>query len=205
MGKKGGADDEAKKARQDEQERQARIRAGTQRVGEIFGDQFTPDFFGNQAQRYINFATPQLNEQHDDAKKQLTFALDRSGNLDSSSRADLSGELERQYGLQRQKVADDALNYKQKAQTNSEGARADLIGMLNATGDDQGTTQDAIRRAQALSEPPGYSPLSSLFQDFTASLGQQAAAERAYQLSGGVAGSRGSGLFAPRAGSVVTR
>jgi len=204
MGKKGSADEQAKQARQDEQQRQQRIRSGTQRVGEIFGDQFTPGFFNDRAQSYINFATPDLTKQYTDANKQLTFALDRSGNLDSSSRADLAAELTRQYGMQKQKVADDALNYKQKAQSGAEDARSNLIGMLNATGDDQGTVQDAMRRARALSETPGYSPLSALFQDFTSALGQQAAAERAYQLSGGVVGSRGTGLFAPRR-SVVSR
>lgn len=202
MGGKSG-DGEAKKARKEEKERQARVRQGTARVGQIFGDQFTPEYFQQQGQNYINYATPQLTEQHQDAQKQLTYALARSGNMDSSARAELEGKLGQLYGINRQKVADDALSYGNKARSGVEDARTNLITMLNATGDAEGAANDAIRRATVLSQPATYSPLGQLFSDFTASLGQQAAQARAYELSGGAVGARGSGLFSPRRGAVV--
>lgn len=201
-GGKGGSN-EAEQARRDEQERQAKIREGTARIGQIFGSQFTPDYFDQQRQNYLNYATPQLEQQYGDAQKQLSYALDRAGNLDSSSRADLAAKLQKQYGVQKQGIADQALSYRTNAMNSVEDARGNLIGTLNATGDAEGAANDAIRRAQALSQPAAYSPLSALFADFTASLGQEAAAERAYELSGGAYGHYGAGLFGPRRGSVV--
>lgn len=202
MSKKGG-NDEAARARQEEQERQQRIRSGTSRVGGIFDKQFNSDFFNRQQGNYLNYATPQLDDQHRDAQKELTYALARAGTLESSSRADLGGELQKKYGIARQKIADDALAYKNKSRTSVEDARANLIAMLNNTGDAEGAAQAAIRRSEALSQPAAYSPLSQMFQDFTASLGSNAAAERSYA-AGAPRLPRGTRWFGPHSGSVAT-
>lgn len=202
MGKKGAGDD-AKQARQDEQARQQRIREGTKRIGDIFGKQFNDQFFTDTQGKYMAYATPQLAEQHGDAQKELTYALARSGTLESSSRADLASKLQQQYEIQRQKVADEALGYKTKAMTGVEDARSNLIAMLNATGDAQGAANAAMTRAKALSQPPAYSPLANLFADFTGALGARAAAERSYAMAG-AAGAPGVRSFSP-GGSVRVR
>lgn len=202
MGKKSGGN-EAALARKDEQERQARIRAGTERVNTIFDGQFNDSFFDGQAKRYTDYAMPQVDEQRGKANKELTFALSRSGQLEGSTRADLSGELQKRYELQSQKVRDDALAFGTNARNNVEGARTDLVGMLNATGDAEGAARSAISRSAALSQPAAYSPITNLFADFTAGLGTQAAAERAYAY-GGPRPTYNTGLFAPRAGAVTT-
>lgn len=202
MGKKSGGN-EAALARKDEQERQARIRAGTERVNTIFDGQFNDSFFDGQAKRYTDYAMPQVDEQRGKANKELTFALSRSGQLEGSTRADLSGELQKRYELQSQKVRDDALAFGTNARNNVEGARTDLVGMLNATGDAEGAARSAISRSAALSQPAAYSPITNLFADFTAGLGTQAAAERAFAY-GGPRPTYNTGLFAPRAGAVTT-
>jgi hypothetical protein len=165
--------------------------------------QFTPEYYNNVQQDYVNYATPQLEDQYGKAQKELTFALARGGNLDSSARAQKEGELQQGYDLNKQKVADDALAYKTKAQTSVEDARANLVSMLNATGDAEGAAKSALSRASALSQPAAYSPLSSLFADFTAGLGTQAALEKANYYSGGQTGARYStGLFTPSSSAV---
>ncbi|MDK4729336.1 hypothetical protein [Rhizobium phaseoli] len=197
MGKKSGGN-EAKQARKDEQERQARIRDGTSKVNSIFDGQFNDNYFNKQRDSYINYANPQLEDQYGNAQKELTFALARAGQLDSSARADKEGELQKLYDLNKQKVADDALAYSTKAKTSVEDARSNLISTLNATGDAEGAANSAIARASALSEPAAYSPLTQLFSDFTSALGTQAALEKANYYSGGQTGSRYStGLFTP--------
>ncbi len=200
MGKKSGGN-EAALARKDEQERQARIRAGTERVNTIFDGQFNDSFFDGQAKRYTDYAMPQVDEQRGKANKELTFALSRSGQLEGSTRADLSGELQKRYELQSQKVRDDALAFGTNARNNVEGARTDLVGMLNATGDAEGAARSAISRSAALSQPAAYSPITNLFADFTAGLGTQAAAERAFAY-GGPRPTYNTGLFAPKGGAV---
>lgn len=201
MAKKGGDDAAAQQAalaREDEQRRQEKIRTGTARIDDIFKTNFTDDFYKGQRDAFSNYATPQLETQLADARKQLTFALDRSHLLDSSVRADKTADLEREAGTQRQAVADQALGYANTTKSNVEGAKGDLINTLNATGDAEGAANNAISRATVLSQPQAFSPLSNLFANFTSGLGTQAAAERAQYYSNGVIKAPfNTGLFAP--------
>lgn len=181
-------------------------------AGGLFGSKtegtggFTEQFFDNQRQRYIDYAMPQVDDQRNAASKELLFAMDRAGQTEGSARANLAGELQKRYELQNQKVRDDGLAYSTQARTQVEGARGDLIAMLNATGDAEGAANSAVARASALSQPAAYSPITNLFADFTGALGTQAAAERARYYGG--AGTPGAaryqtGLFAPRSGAVA--
>jgi hypothetical protein len=184
MGKKGGDDGQAAQARADEMQRQSRVREGTARVDDIFKTNFTDDFYNNRQKSYLDYATPQLDDQYGAARKQLTFALDRAGTSDSSIRAQKEAELQKLYDSKKQAVADQALSYKSQAQGSVEDARSNLVSMLNATGDAEGAANSAIARSQALSTPPTYNALGSLFTDFTQGLGTQAAAERATAMAG---------------------
>lgn len=164
---------------------------------------FGEDFFNGRKQAFLDYASPQLEDQYGDAQKQLTFALARNGTLDSSIRGEKVGELQKKYDLNKQQIADQALASSTDARNAVEDARANLIATLNATGDAKGAAQAALARSAALSKPAAYSPLTNLFADFTATLGQQAALERANYYSGGQTGSRYStGLFAPSTGAV---
>lgn len=207
VAKKGGTDggSEVDQARADEQARQDTIRNGTSRISSMFDSQFTPDFFNKQAQNYTDYATPQLEDQTKEATKQLTFALDRRGALDSSSRSSLAAQLEQKRALAAADIAGKAQDYKTSAQTNVEGARSNLIGTLNATGDVDSAVNGATARAQVLSQVPGYSPLTALFADFTNGLGTQAAAERAYSYGAGAKPTYSTGLFGTPTGAVVNR
>jgi hypothetical protein len=197
MGKKGGskaAEKQAKQDRADEQARQQSIRDGTTKVNSIFDSQFTPDYYEGQKKAYSDYATPQLDDQYSDAQKQLTFALARGGNIDSSAAAGQTADLQKQYDLNKQKIADDALSYGAKAKTSVEDARTNLVSMLNSTGDAQGAATSAISRASALSQPAAYSPLTSLFADFTNALGTVAAQNRANTYGAG-SGATGATTF----------
>lgn len=205
MGGKNRGGNEAAMARADEQARQQRIREGTTRINTIFDGQFNDDFFNAQRDNYINYAMPQVEDQKSKAGRELLFAMDRAGQTEGSARADLAGELQKRFELQSQKVRDDGLAFSTQTRNNVEGARTDLVAMLNATGDAEGAAQSAIARSAALSQPAAYSPIGNLFADFTGALGTQAAAERARYYGG--AGTPGAaryqtGLFTPRSGAV---
>lgn len=162
---------------------------------------FTDDFFKGRRQAYIDYATPQLEDQYGQAQKELTFALSRSGNLGSSVRGQKVGDLQKLYDTNKQKVADDALSYETQARNAVEDARSNLITTVNATGDAEGAANAALARSTALSQAPSYSPLTQLFTDFTAGLGTQLAAERS-AAAGGPASRYSTGLFGPKKGSV---
>ena len=179
-----------------EAERQAKIREGTKAVDTVFGEQFNNKFYNGRQQSYLDYAVPQLRQQFEDARKELTFALDRSGTLDSTIRAQKEAELQKKYDTNLQGVRDQALTYRTQAQSSVEDARTNLIQMLNATGDAEGAINAAMARSNALSQQPQFNPLTNLFADFTSALGTQAAAERSQMMSGGtVKAPYNTGLF----------
>jgi hypothetical protein len=194
-------------ATMDEQLRQGRITEGTKAIDKTFG-QFDDNFFNNQRTGYLNYATPQLEDQFAKAQRELTFSLDRTGMLDSSARTTKEAELQKMYDTHARSIADQALAYQNQARSNIEGSRANLIATLNSTGNAEAAASSAINQASALSAPPAYSALGQLFGDFTSGLAQQAAHDRNYSLYGPDAGGRYSSstqFFGPPRGAVQTR
>ena len=205
LAKKGASDGggEVAAARAEEQARQQTIRDGTQKISDLFDGQFNQDFYDKRRDSFVNYASPQLADQHKDASKQLTFALERRGALDSSSRASLGTELEKKRALLETEIKGKANDFANTARANVESARSDLTNTLNATGDVEGAVQSAQARSAVLSQTPGYSPLASMFSDFTGALGKQAAAERAFSYGAGPKPAISTGLFGTPRGAVV--
>lgn len=194
---------EAKRARQEEQARQGRVEQGTKNVNGIFDGQFDNDYFSGISNSYLDYANPQLADQHAVANKQLVYDLARGGNLDSSTRATKGADLQELYQLGQQQLADKALEMSNNARGSVEDARAALISQVNATGDATGATNAARSRATALSQPAGeYDPLANMFADFTGALGQRYAQERAYAASGGQSAGYTPAPYGARSGSV---
>lgn len=164
---------------------------------------FNDAFFKGRRDAYVNYAMPQLRDQFGKAGKELTFALDRSGLLDSSVRGQKMSELQKLFDTNEQQVKDKALSSETQARTAVEDARANLIATLNATGDAEGAANSALARSTALSQPEAYSPVGQMFTDFTAGLGTQAAAERSFA-AGGPKPTYNTGLFG-NSGRVVVR
>ena len=201
----GSSNQEAMMARAAEAERQNKIRSGTAEIDKVFGDQFNDDFFTGRRKAFTEYHAPQLEDQFGDAKKQLTFALSRSGLLDSTVRADKEATLQKEYDNNSRAISDKALAYENQSRGDVEASRADLINMLNSTGDVEGAVSGALSRARTLSAPDAFSPLGPMFANFTAGLAQQAALERAASLSGGaVKPTFNTGLFANTGSVKVT-
>lgn len=191
---KGGGGGEAKAARQEEAARQARIRQGTRKINRTFR-QFDDDFFGNASKAYVDFATPQLNDQYKDAGEELAYDMARRGLDDSSVNAEKNADLSKLFELNRQDIVDKGREYGTKLKGDVQDAKSDLITTLTATGDKAGAASAALARADALSDPPAYSPLTQLFADFTSTLGTQAGLERAYASGSSVKPRYNLGLY----------
>lgn len=200
LGIDSGGDDAATQMRREEEERQKRIRQGTNKISNIFDSQFNDEFFDARQQAYLDYAMPQLNDQYGQAQEDLTFHLARSGLTNSSVRGQQLAELEKQFGTLSQQVGDQALADANSVRTGVEDARAQLISSLNATGDTQAAVSGALARADALSQPQAYSPLTQLFANFSSNLEKKAGAAKAGAYTNGSA----SLFSAPNNSVVVT-
>jgi hypothetical protein len=175
----GGGDDSARQARDAEARRQNAVVDSMRNVHDVFRHNFDDNFFTQRRNAYLDYAKPQLNDQFADARKQLIFSLDRSGQLDSTARTTKEAELAKLYGTNSRAVSDAALGYEQSARNNVAGAESDLLSGIAQSGNIGASVNAANARASALSQPDVYQPLGQMFGTFTNALATQAALEKA--------------------------
>lgn len=200
-----GGDGGAGEARASEARRENAVADGIGNINLVFGRNFDDGFFGKRRQAYLDYAKPQLDDQFADARKQLIFALDRSGTLNSTARTQKEAELAKLYGTNSRSVSDQALNYENEARNNVSQAQTNLIGTVAQSGNAGAATDAANRSAVALSQPDAYSPLGQVFSGFTSALQAQAALEQAgaYTDGGAIKPAFNTGLFGPNPRAVA--
>lgn len=155
--------------RSQEQQRQQNVTRGTGKINAAFSG-FGPDFYNQRESDYKDFYMPQVDQQAKDAGDQLTYSLARGGNLDSSTGNQQAAKLTQKINDARGSVAEGAFGAGQAAQQDIEGNRSDLIKMLEGGSNIANVANTASARAQALTRPPPYSPLTDLFANFTGQL-----------------------------------
>jgi len=149
-----------------EERRQANIMAGQGEIANAFG-QFNDDFYNQRAQSYLDFANPQLERQYQDQQRSLVAALTRSGNLNSSTRAELMGKLQREYDEGKLQLANSARTYADQARAATDAARARLTES-NASLADPGAVRTAAQaEASGLSINPNYQNLGTLLSNLS--------------------------------------
>lgn len=173
----GGGDGGAAERRRQEEERQQRVREGRDKIDSTFS-QFDQPFYDQRRQSYIDYATPQLDDQFKDASRELYLTLARSGLLDSSARARRFGDLQKQYDQHERSVTNKALDFENKARASVESAKSDLYSQNQNLADPSMVAQQAMSRANTLTQIPNYSPLTALFEGVTAGIATQADLER---------------------------
>lgn len=166
----GAAKREAKAQRAEDDERKARVKDGMSQIDGIFG-KFDDKFFADRGAAYSAYATPQLDRQLQDQKKNLIFALSRTGNLDSSAANDLNGRLVYDGDVARAGIASEGLNQANALRGQVENSRGNVVAELNATGDSTAAASAAVRNSINLNTPQGYSPLGNLFANFAQTVG----------------------------------
>lgn len=163
--------EEARLARQREEERTARIQEGSNRLDTQFG-MFDDSFYGGRTQSYLDYYQPQLDDQFKNARDQLTYALARAGTLNSTLAADKTANLTKMYDTQRGAITSQALDAtnQQRARINAE--KSSLVAQLNATGDADRVSNEALARTQQMyGETPAYNPLGDIFAGVAAGIG----------------------------------
>ena len=167
----GGANKLAKQQRADELARQGRINTGMGEIDNIFSG-FNSNFYDRRRQAYENYATPQLDRQYGRTKDDLVFALARSGLGQSKAGFDKNADLTDEFDQNRINITNRGLTEANNLRSNVENIRGGLVSQLNATGDNAAAAQAAIRQAEGLNQPTGFSPLGQLFADFSGQIAQ---------------------------------
>ena len=191
----GGGDGGAAAARRQEAERQANIQAAIARINETFG-QFDDSFYAQRQDAYRAFAMPELDRQYAEAQRSLAATLADRGLTRSSAAAKSLADLEREYALNRQRVADEAANYGQQARANVEAARGNLISLATSTGDAGTVGNSAVNEAARLGATPTFSPLGQIFANIGATAGGIQEQQRVDQLRRGTGGAKVFGTSA---------
>lgn len=175
-----------------EAKRQANIRAGYDQIQGIFGG-FNDDFYNQRSTAYTDYAMPQLDQQYEEAVKNLTFALSRNSRLDSSVAGEQRAKLQEDYDRRRTEVADRGMQYGNDARSAVERSRGDLVSLNSNLANPATIANEAQNRLAGLQAMPTFEPLAPLFVNVGEALGTQADLERRSQ-------SRyNTGLFTPPA------
>ena len=173
----GTPDNGAKAARAAEMARQAQITTGTQNINDAFSG-FNDSFYSGRSKAYTDYQAPQLDKQFTDAKKELTLALARSGNSQSSLANQKFADLKSLFDTSSQDIASKASDYANSERSSVENARSNLVNQLNTSGNASLAAQSAQNEATALGKGQSFNTLGQVFANITDGLATQADLER---------------------------
>lgn len=163
--------EDARRARAEEEARQGRIREGNATIDAQFAG-FDDNFFNNYRDTQLRFQQPQLDRQFGDAQDELTFALARAGTLNSSMAGDRQARLQTEYDTQRASLLAGAEGAAADLRGQINNEKSSLVSLLNATGDSQRASNEALSRSQQLfRRQPTVSNLPDLFAGVTSGIG----------------------------------
>ena len=87
---------EAERVRAEEEARQGRVREGADKINQTFAG-YDDDFYKGITQNYLDYATPQVEDQFQDAARQLRINLARNAMLNSSVNVDRKAKLQEDF------------------------------------------------------------------------------------------------------------
>jgi len=169
---------DATAARVKEEARQGRITEGNAALDTQFG-QFDAGFFDNYLNTQMDFVKPQADKQFKTAQDDLTYAFARNGTLNSSAAGQRQADLSTSY-------SDNLASLLSNAQQSTDGLRSriggeknSLVAQLNATGDADRVSGEALSRAQQIyQQQPSYNPLGDMFGGFASGVGAVGAGQQ---------------------------
>lgn len=157
-------DNSAEIARQQEAERQARVTQGQQAVDTAFTP-FNDEFFSGLSDANKAYYQPQLDDQFAEARRKLTLALARSGNLTSSAGIRQTGQLQKAFQDNSALIANNATSAAAEARGKINQQRSQLYSQNLTAADPSLASTSAAASAATLQAPPVFSPLGNVFAD----------------------------------------
>lgn len=161
------AQQQADQAQADAAAKAEKLRTGMANIDNAFAP-FDDTYFAGLAKNYTDYAMPQLQDQYDQAKKDITFALARKGNLNSTTAGDQYALLDRENALNTTNIYSTAQDYANQARSDVASNKSAVQSQLGSTYDADAANSDALERARVLTAPKGFSPLGQMFTNISA-------------------------------------
>ena len=125
---------------------------------------FGPDFYKGYNDQILNYYNPQEAKQYSESKRDLLYSLANSGNINSSTAADQTGELGYQDALAKASIVANANQQTGTLQQQIQQNKESLINQLYATEDPTLTANLAESSANASRlTTPNLTPMASFF------------------------------------------
>ncbi len=150
----------AEQQAQREATRRANIMQGTQAIDEALSP-FNDEYFTGRQTAYVENAMPSLDQQFQDAQKQLVYALSRGGLLQSSEAANRQRQLNEERARYERDIQNAAAAFANEGRTDLENTRSSLLSQLNATEDPSAAATAAANKAALLNAPPTFDSLGN--------------------------------------------
>ena len=179
---------DAEAARVKEEERQARIRQGRGNIDAAFAG-FDEPYYQRYRDSFLDAALPQVQDQANDARTDLVYALERAGLRNSSVAGSRGGDLERDIALRTGEQVSAADSAAQGLRGRVADSRAAAERDLMLVEDPTRAANDATARTQVLaadSSSPGT--IGPLFE--SAALGWNAYQQGSRQVRADAAAAR---------------
>lgn len=148
-----------------EHTRQEEIKSGRKNINRQFKS-FNDTYYDDYGQKYLDFYTPQLDDQYADARGKLIAALAGKGTLESTAGIGKIGDLAKERDTAATTFANEAQDAKNKLRANVEKTKSDLYSLNEASADASALNTRAIGEATALVAPPAYNPIGQVFASF---------------------------------------
>jgi len=157
--------EQAAESRMKEEQRKARLEQGKGAIDQLFAPSGFAPIYDRYQKASLDYTLPQLQDQYDEQRRQLTFALARAGTSNSTIAADKLADVEKQRitkeGELRAQAESDLSNFKNAMQSQQQSA----LSQLYATEDPDVAANTATHMvANAQLAQPNLNPLGELFK-----------------------------------------
>jgi hypothetical protein len=160
----GGASDGG--AAQLEKQRQAKIQTGIGNIDEKFSG-FNDDYFNKVKQDYLNYATPQVMNEYQRTKNQLTYSLARNGLMKSGIATQRDASLNTELSRQETNLANSAQSEANTSRAKVSDAKTNVTNQLISSADPSVAATQAAEASAGLRNPSSFAPIGNLFGDWT--------------------------------------
>lgn len=145
-----------------EAERQQRIRQGVSLIDREFA-KFDDPFYQDFQNSFVDFYTPQIDQQFNDAQGQLVARLADRGMLESTSGLARIADLKRAAERERTLIANQAVDQATALRGNVERERSNLFALNEGAADPARVGSIVQNSATALRAPTAFEPLGDVF------------------------------------------